>query len=761
MINIGSKAKSLLTLQAHGFRVPRWKVLPGHSDDINSLVAAVNKSPWSERQLIVRSSPLADDESQKWLPRRLRTIIGVRRSGLQGSILRLRNSVRRKQGLPVIVQELLKADVSGKACSSEMPGGASHKVTIQAVFGLGEGLNLAGLARDEYIVEGSDVSMQVSAKLEQATVMPNGGYCLRAVAPERSTDSTLSQTQALHIAQELLRLRSVMNGDQEVEWSIVAGELYFLQTRPLDRESGSWQTKLFQGGYQGVTTPLSASFAQHAHQSAMASSLRSVGARPSGSQLLGFYQGQVHYRLDGLARSLAELPLWKLSLLNLRKKYGGDWKLGETPRPNWHSRIVVGIRLAWRCFTSRWSNSSLLGFCSRQSNREELDLSSFLRWEQDVLRRWDSAIWNEFFALHSEGLLRRMIRRWLPGEPDSSWAGLFAGHGKGKVASCARDLKQLAHMVEANSALFQLFRDHQPKNVWQRLDQPGFATFKESAERYLSNYGDRCLSELKLETETISQRPELLMSMVWAGVLISANSEAILRRARRKSEFSILSKLSGWKRPIFRLILALARVHLRDRENLLFEKARMHALARKFFLGLGQQLVELERLEQVNDVFYLTREELILECRGEVVADSLLPLVKHRRAEYARQLNGVQLTDGHSITGMACSPGFVEAPVKFANQPDDDLRGKIVVVETVGPQWAYLSGARGILVRRGSVHSALAARQMGIPCVVAEVDAKEIFRDGQLVSMDGSSGRIKPLTVEQGGGEGSPLPPLP
>jgi pyruvate,water dikinase len=55
--------------------------------------------------------------------------------------------------------------------------------------------------------------------------------------------------------------------------------------------------------------------------------------------------------------------------------------------------------------------------------------------------------------------------------------------------------------------------------------------------------------------------------------------------------------------------------------------------------------------------------------------------------------------------------------------------------------------AAGVLVERGSLlsHSAIVAREMGIPTIVALSEATSWLRDGDWIEMDGSSGLVRRL----------------
>ncbi len=74
--------------------------------------------------------------------------------------------------------------------------------------------------------------------------------------------------------------------------------------------------------------------------------------------------------------------------------------------------------------------------------------------------------------------------------------------------------------------------------------------------------------------------------------------------------------------------------------------------------------------------------------------------------------------------------------------------GEILVAEFTDPGWVTLfSRAAGLLVERGSLlsHSAIVAREMGIPAIVSLPGITSWLKDGEYVEMNGATGRVTRL----------------
>ncbi|RIH75240.1 Prodigiosin synthesizing transferase PigC [Calidithermus terrae] len=311
-----------------------------------------------------------------------------------------------------------------------------------------------------------------------------------------------------------------------------------------------------------------------------------------------------------------------------------------------------------------------------------------------------------------------------------------------------------------------------------RLEADPAAALREHPElerefrAYLERFGDRCLDELKLESPTLTDQPELLARTV-AQLARAPESPASEAEARRRAaEARALGQLSGWRRRVFAYVLREARARVRGRENLRFERTRVFGEARRLFRAMGQRLRAMGRLEHEDDVFYLTVEEILGYAEGTAVSLDLRGLAALRKAEFERHraegepprrfrsLGSVyeaepvgQEAEGQGAElrrGLACSPGRVRGGVRVILDPRAARLEEpaVLVAPRTDPGWILvLPLARGLIVERGSLlsHSAIVARELGIPCVVGLDGATRWLRDGDEVELDGSAGTVRLL----------------
>ncbi|HEY0008936.1 MAG TPA: PEP-utilizing enzyme, partial [Tepidisphaeraceae bacterium] len=208
----------------------------------------------------------------------------------------------------------------------------------------------------------------------------------------------------------------------------------------------------------------------------------------------------------------------------------------------------------------------------------------------------------------------------------------------------------------------------------------------------------------------------------------------------------------------------------RDRENLRFERTRLFGRVRRIFVEIGRRLMSEGLLENDRDIFYLTLDEVLAYVEGTSVDTDLKTIASRRLAAFARFRESLPPADrfetfgavylGNAFTapasetpstgglkGTGCCPGVVRGRVRLIRDPRGAHlhHGEILVAERTDPGWIMLfPAATGVLVERGSLlsHSAIVARELGIPAIVSIPNLMTTLIDGQTVEMNGSTGTI-------------------
>ncbi|SMC51042.1 PEP-utilizing enzyme [Kibdelosporangium aridum] len=297
---------------------------------------------------------------------------------------------------------------------------------------------------------------------------------------------------------------------------------------------------------------------------------------------------------------------------------------------------------------------------------------------------------------------------------------------------------------------------------------------------YVQRFGHRALT-YDLADPTLAERPEVLHDLV-------RDRRAHDPAKARARAGQLLNQVPRSQRFDEDYARALAAYPVRE-ENEVLTISTPLALLRIAALVAGRRLAERGQLDETDDVFFLEVSELLAALRD---GDDQRAEARRRRGERAwalanpgpatygapapplpmdtlpkaaRQVNEAfwwaldqiaapagntrtHVTGSVTITGVPASAGKYGGPVRVIRDGNDfdKLRaGDVVVCPVLPPVWSVLLGSAGALVtdQGGPLsHSAIIAREFGIPAVVATGDATSQVRDGQIVTVDGSGGTV-------------------
>ena len=188
--------------------------------------------------------------------------------------------------------------------------------------------------------------------------------------------------------------------------------------------------------------------------------------------------------------------------------------------------------------------------------------------------------------------------------------------------------------------------------------------------------------------------------------------------------------------------------------------------------ALGAAARDAGQLDEVDDAFYLTIDELISPLPDGVM--ELVRFRRERRAEYRRlelpptfagvpepsvRAEGLAGTAGDVLTGVAGAPGSVDGTARVVVDPFDAEPlepGEVLVCRFTDPSWAplfTLADALVIDIGAAASHGAIVARELGVPCVIGTGDGTRRIRTGDRLRVDGSTGRVEILArAEEAGG---------
>ncbi|MRR10772.1 pyruvate, water dikinase, partial [bacterium] len=113
--------------------------------------------------------------------------------------------------------------------------------------------------------------------------------------------------------------------------------------------------------------------------------------------------------------------------------------------------------------------------------------------------------------------------------------------------------------------------------------------------------------------------------------------------------------------------------------------------------------------------------------------------------------------DGAVLRGVAASSGVATGVARIVREPAEAGRfrpGEVLVAPYAEPGWAPLFLlARAVVMEVGGslCHGAIVAREYGIPAVVGLPGATGRIKDGDVITVDGDRGEVRPAQAGHGG----------
>ncbi|MBI1223507.1 MAG: hypothetical protein GC180_12970 [Bacteroidetes bacterium] len=754
----GAKAKGLQALKDLGTRVPdfvEWVIpgLEGFTDE--SIVKMLDDSPLPEFPLIVRSNLAMEDGDKhsfagifdssgpvknkgEFLPA-LKKVFESYHSERAKAYLR-ENLLPVPERFPVLIQHYIEADYSGVVFSTfpEYP----DEVAIHVVKGDNSEL-LSGSAQGKEYYFNKRSGEWISKNTE-----------------------TLSFLNALK--DEVIRLEDEKKKPLDIEFGVKEGQTYFYQmrtvTQPIPRRVVLDNSNI-QESYAGICLPLTFSFAKHAYATVYRQTMRLMRLKERQieayedvlNHLLYSYKGRIYYHIENWYRGLLLLPAFRRNKEDMETMMGVQEPVDfvEEDKRNTFQRLIklpvliqTMIRLL-RAFRTidrdagqfrQHFRDEFLSFwkCDlEQFSQEELQ-QQWNHLDNEILQKWETPIINDFLVMMLNG---RMKRKWKGEAGEERLQRLLAQDMQIESMKPLLFYQELAREVRQIPDLLRQFQIDLPTHKWMAESYPAIA---KKVEAFISEYGDRVVGELKLETKTLRQNPD--------GVY------HILRNFVEDDLSDLTAKETGLvetrDRSFHRLKNAIER-----REALRMDRTRLFGMYRRLFLEYGSRLNTAGMLESERDIFYLTREEL---SREDLWTQNWKPLIDDRKAEFAsyKDLN----LPGHIVLPQRLSTSSVvmegelkgegiigkriegEVLVYQMEELVPNLKGKILVAPRTDPGWVPLfPGCKAVLIEKGSSlsHSVVVLREMGIPCMINIPGLCKCLKSGMVVDIDIPNGRIK------------------
>jgi phosphohistidine swiveling domain-containing protein len=669
------------------------------------------------------------------------------------------NSPVDRLSIAVVVQRMVDARAAGVAFSAD-PLTGQPCVIIEAVHGLGERL-VQGLAKpDRYVVDTRGVVCESTA-----------------VDPDKPV---LSKSQILELSEVIRQVARRTNTPQDIEWASDDTGLYVLQRRPITTLVGKhvYSAGTMSEMLPGLIKPLVWSVSSKAV-------LENVFARIF-TELLGpndvDYSAlcrRVHSRVYIDTTLLGQV----LERLGLPANTFESMSRGERARR--HQRMPLNrktLRTMFRLLRFLLRHSRAAGDIDRYLRRHDHELDAYRRVDlsiqdpRSLLDRLDQLLdlYSETMWFNFVGPMNMLVRNKMlesmvaKHAPDVVPSDLVRGLVGLKSLESNRELQSLAAKARAlGDQTCELLMGQGDREIRTQLSRTvSGQSLIADVDTFLDRYGFLSAAGTDLSRTPWIENP----TMIWHTIgrlanapdkLAPRNMDAIREDARVR----VRSGLGWYLRPFFDLLhrSTVTYIGLRERSSFMISEDSFEI--RRILLALSEQLYARGDLGRREDVFCLTLDELhqsvegtvengmarkwASERRAEMEADALLELPETFCGDMVPTSPIQAGKDREYLSGISGSAGRAEGYARIVLDPAEAparLRADdILVVPFSDVSWTPLfAGVGGVIAETGGQlsHSAIVAREYGLPAVVNVKHATRLIHDGQFVTVDGNKGQV-------------------
>ena len=743
----GGKADNLLLMRDAGIPVPEFVIVTdGKAPDITWEISSV------------RSSADVEDGASDSFAGQFDTYLNVKKSELQEKIDLCMASVsnegaseylkQREIGkdvkMSVIVQRMIDADCSGVMFTSN-PQGIMNECVITAGKGTGDNV--------------------VADKTDTTSYYYNTNDDLYYYEGEKDL---LSSEQIHELIGLSSKIKELIGEYLDIEFSIKDGKIYILQARKITTFEGTDPSKFLildnsniVESYPNLSLPLTCGFVGFVYSGVFEGLCRRIigegkyldGLKPVFGNMVGNVNGRMYYKISNWYTLIKFLPfrkkiipVWQEMLGVKNKTYDEkqDMKVSFAERMKIDKRIISAFRNSPKEMEKlneefiRINDDFYKSYREGMSN-EEL-LSQYRIIEKKLLACWDITLINDLYTFVYTGLLKHCLRKKYEDADDKTNEFLS---GITNIES----LKPVRAMIDLAYSRKGLTEDE----------------FNKRINEYIRLYGDRNLEELKLESPTFRTDPSLLIKKIDEYCEDEAKLEEIHNSIMRDDK----RDMSGESRRV-RKLAAKCSTGISNREISRLNRSRIYGMVREIVLCLGRNFCKEGLLDSEKDIFYLTYDEMfamakepfdakerILQRKNEYRMYKCLPAfsrIVFEKTEFSKHhvsVNSHRMAVQTGVMqGVPCSGGISEGEALVVEDISmlENSKDKILVTKMTDPGWVfYLASAKGVISQKGSIlsHTAIISREIGIPSIVGVADVMNRIKTGDIVRMDGSSGRIE------------------
>ncbi|MES5866022.1 phosphoenolpyruvate synthase [Bacillus cereus group sp. RP32] len=704
---------------------------------------------------------------------------------------RMQNDFEHNQvSICVVVQKMVFPEASGILFTADPVTSNRKVVSIDASFGLGEALVSGLVSADNYKVkEGEIVDKMIATKKLAIYALKEGGTEKKQIDPVQQKIQTLSEQQILQLAQIGRQIEAYFECPQDIEWCLVDDTFYIVQSRPIttlylipEANDGENHVYISVGHQQMMTDamkPLGLSFFLLTTSAPM----RKAGGRlfvDATKQLASpasrDYLVNTLGKSDPLVRDALTTIIERDNFITLLPDDEKEKSVGKSGPPA-SSQPQVENNPAIVMDLIKRNQASIEELKRNMQTKSGVDVLDFIL--EDIQQLKKILFHPQSMAVIMAGMnastwMNEKMEHWL-GEKNA--ADTLSQSVQNNITSeMGLALLDVADVIRPYQEVITYLQHVENDNFLDEIVQfKGGEEARDAILTFLNKYGMRCSGEIDITKTRWSEKPTTIIPMILNNIrdfeagASKRKFEEGLQEALKKEEELVnrLQHLPNGKQKVeeMKRMVRNIRNFIGYREYPKYGMINRYFIYKQALLKEAKQLVQSGVIREVDDIYYLTFEELHEVVRTNKLDYELIQKQKNDYKLYEKLTPPrIMTSDGEIITGkykrenlpadaivgLPVSSGVIEGRARvILNMEEANLEeGDILVTAFTDPGWTPLFvSIKGLVTEVGGLmtHGAVIAREYGLPAVVGVENATKLIKDGQRIRVHGTEGYIEVL----------------
>lgn len=664
--------------------------------------------------------------------------------------------------MSVIIEEMIDSNYSGICFTINPMTGNDTEMLLEIAPGLGENIVSGKVAPEQYYFD------WINNKVKE------------------NTNKYLTKQQVEEYAKIFISIQRYFGYPCDIEFAINDGKLYILQARKITKIKYSdfkdiWSTADFKDGGVSATTciPYMWSLYEYIWEFTLKKFIldsKILKEKDFDTKLGNMYYGRCYWNLSVVKKAMSQVIGYKEkefdSEYGIQGNYEGNGQVTKISLKSIKNIIIMALAqkkiLKTRNKEADNYKRELLDkyfeYKNMYDNNKITDIKK--TWydliKKDYLQSEATYFWQIFINTIHQTLYKDSLLKYVN---ESEYLSLL---------SSIDNISHLLPFYEMWDLSRLIRKDKQSINYWNKTSSIQIKNnlnkdkyFLKETNKIIDKYGYHSNKELDVSYPCYYEEKEIMIDMIKDMIKLEDDYGSSSDKEKGLQTYNEL--LEKIKRQISNKKFIKVNKKINDMRKMLWWREEFRDISTRFYyiiriytIELAKQLKTEKIINEIDDIWYLKIENIWNYLDGKIDKKEIKRIIEKNRLYYAcyrnymseneigSTLNNDKKKTGKNILkGLGANNGIVTGVARVItdfNEIERLQKNDILITKFTDtgwtPKFAILSG---IVTEYGGIlcHAAIVSREYGIPAIVCCTDALKTIKDGDIITIDGSTGEIE------------------